>query len=178
MKIKNATKKGYLEAKEGDGIDISSRMHHHRGTVQKDKAQTLTCESDVGVVVKPHVIGGIGEKKSNSGTQYYLQDRIYEGDVATTTTTHESFQPNYQVEEENELRIRKLTPRECFRLMGVKDEDSNKLNEMSDMVKYHLSGDSIITTVLMAIFGEMLGVNWKEKVEELLNGLANDGKSE
>lgn len=62
--------------------------------------------------------------------------------------------------------------------MGVKDEDSNKLNEMSDMVKYHLSGDSIITTVLMAIFGEMLGVNWKEKVEELLNGFANDGKSE
>lgn len=63
MKIKNATKKGYLEAKEGDGIDISSRMQHHRGTVQKDKAQTLTCESDIGVVVKPHVIGGIGEKK-------------------------------------------------------------------------------------------------------------------
>ena len=40
--IKNATEKGYLEASEGDGIDISSRMHHHRGTVQKGKAQTLT----------------------------------------------------------------------------------------------------------------------------------------
>lgn len=40
--IKNATKKGYLEAKEGDGIDISSRMEDHRGTVQKGKAQTIT----------------------------------------------------------------------------------------------------------------------------------------
>jgi len=42
LKIRNATAKGYLEAKEGDGIDISSRMDSHRGTVQKDKAQTIT----------------------------------------------------------------------------------------------------------------------------------------
>lgn len=40
--IKNATKQGYLEATVGDGIDISSRMESHRGTVQKDKAQTIT----------------------------------------------------------------------------------------------------------------------------------------
>ena len=40
--IKNATSKGYLEAEEGDGIDISSRMEHHRGTVQKNKSQTIT----------------------------------------------------------------------------------------------------------------------------------------
>jgi DNA (cytosine-5)-methyltransferase 1 len=42
IKIKNATQKGYLEATEGDGIDISSRMEYHRGTVQKDKAQTIS----------------------------------------------------------------------------------------------------------------------------------------
>ena len=40
--IKNATEKGYLEAEEGDGIDISGRMQYHRGTVQKGKTQTLT----------------------------------------------------------------------------------------------------------------------------------------
>ena len=40
--IKNATQKGYLEAEAGDGIDISSRMESHRGTVQKDKSQTIT----------------------------------------------------------------------------------------------------------------------------------------
>ena len=40
--IKNATAKGYLEATEGDGIDISGRMQTHRGTVQKGKVQTLT----------------------------------------------------------------------------------------------------------------------------------------
>lgn len=41
--VKNANSKGYLEASEGDGVDISSRMKYHRGTVQKDKIQTLTC---------------------------------------------------------------------------------------------------------------------------------------
>ena len=53
LKIKNATKKGYLEATDGDGIDISSRMQFHRGTVQKDKIQTLTCGGgrDLGVVI-------------------------------------------------------------------------------------------------------------------------------
>lgn len=40
--IKNATRKGYLETNIGDGIDISSRMETHRGTAQKDKAQTIT----------------------------------------------------------------------------------------------------------------------------------------
>ena len=51
--IKNATKKGYLEATDGDDIDISSRMKHHRGNVQKGKIQTLTTSggNDRGVCV-------------------------------------------------------------------------------------------------------------------------------
>ena len=42
LKIKNANSKGFLEAEPGDGIDISSRMESHRGTVQKGKSQTIT----------------------------------------------------------------------------------------------------------------------------------------
>lgn len=41
--IKNATKKGYLEGHEGDGVNISGRMEYQRGNVQKDKAQSITC---------------------------------------------------------------------------------------------------------------------------------------
>ena len=52
LRVKNATKKGYLEASEGDGIDISSRMPYHRGTVQKESTQTLDTKCNVGVVVK------------------------------------------------------------------------------------------------------------------------------
>lgn len=50
--IKNKTKRGYLKASIGDGVDISSRMEHHRGTVQKDKSQTLTTDCTIGVVCK------------------------------------------------------------------------------------------------------------------------------
>ena len=77
----------------------------------------------------------------------------------------------------NDLRIRKLTPRECFRLMGVKDEDFDKLSNMSNSTLYHLAGDSIVTTVLMAIFGELLEVEWKEKANSL-HRLNNDGRKE
>ena len=107
--IKNNTKKGYLEATDGDGVDISSRMEHHRGTVQKGKTQTLT------------TMGG-----ENNGVV-------------------------------DNLRIRKLTPKECFRLMGVKDEDFEKVKvNQSDSSLYHLAGDSIVVNVLMAIFKEMI----------------------
>lgn len=67
----------------------------------------------------------------------------------------------------NDLRIRKLTPKECFRLQGVKDEDVSKLTDLSNSTQYHLAGDSIVTTVLMAIFGELLEVEWKGKVNNL-----------
>lgn len=57
---------------------------------------------------------------------------------------------------EPQKRIRKLTPRECFRLMGVKDEDFNKIaKNQSDSSLYHLAGDSIVTNVLQAIFKNM-----------------------
>jgi len=51
--IKNATKKGYLEAFDGDGVDISGRMQYHRGNVQKNMSQTITTQGgdNVGVVL-------------------------------------------------------------------------------------------------------------------------------
>ena len=54
-------------------------------------------------------------------------------------------------------RIRKLTERECFRLMGVRDEDFERIApHQSRSSLYHLAGDSIIVDCLMAIFGEMI----------------------
>ena len=58
---------------------------------------------------------------------------------------------------DKKLKIRKLTPRECWRLMGVKDEDFDKVaKNQSDSSLYHLAGDSIVVNVLMAIFKELL----------------------
>ena len=75
---------------------------------------------------KPKVLGGLGEKKSNSGTQWYQQDRIYDNKIAISITA--TFLPWYLEKEENmnDLRIRKLTPKECWRLMGFDDADYEK----------------------------------------------------
>ena len=155
IEIKEATKLGYKEAYEGDGVNISSRMKYQRGNVQKESIQTLTTSggNERGVVVsKPKVIGGIGEKKSNDGRQWYQQDRIYDNNVAISVTT--SFNPYYP---DNQLRIRKLTPKECWRLMGFDDVDYEKAAQVNSNTQlYKQAGNSIVVNVLEAILGNLL----------------------
>ena len=209
--IKNATKKGYLEATDGDGIDISNRMESHRGTVQKDKAQTITTMggASVGVVIKETIpndkvvvlgnyspsnhnaskiidkggyaptvmenhgtitaivdtpnkidesllLGGYGTKGSTN--QYRTQNRIYSSSSSSPTLST-GFNPSYLVD----LRIRKLTPKECFRLQGVKDREIDFImKNQTNSSGYHLAGDSICITVLIAIFGELFKVDWRK----------------
>ncbi len=44
IRIKNGTKKGYLEAEENDCIDLTAAtLKNHRGVVQKGKSQTIVC---------------------------------------------------------------------------------------------------------------------------------------
>lgn len=58
---------------------------------------------------------------------------------------------------DDNMRIRKLTPKECWRLMGVKDEDYEKVKtHQSESSLYHLAGDSIVVNVLMEIFKMLL----------------------
>ena len=55
------------------------------------------------------------------------------------------------------FRIRKLTPRECFRLMDVDDADIDKLQAsgLSNSAQYKLAGNSIVVGVLYHIFRKM-----------------------
>ena len=55
------------------------------------------------------------------------------------------------------FRIRKLTPRECFRLMGVDDKDIDKMQAagISQSGQYKLAGNSIVVDVLFHIFRKM-----------------------
>lgn len=52
------------------------------------------------------------------------------------------------------FRIRKLTPRECFRLMGMRDNDIDKIQAVgiSNTQQYKMAGNSIVVDVLEAIF--------------------------
>jgi DNA (cytosine-5)-methyltransferase 1 len=193
--VPSAVSCGYEYAESGDSINLSyPNSKSRRGRVGHQVAQTLLTQNEIAVVepLEPKVLGGIGEKKSNGGTQWYQQDRIYDDNVAISVTT--AFNPYYKVEQEEirvfdaynkreiggdavgtictnagarqagvfwvkkpNARVRKLTERECFRLMGVKDEDFDRVSKnQSKSSLYHLAGDSIITNCLMAIFKEML----------------------
>lgn len=214
--IKNATQQGYLEATEGDGIDISTRMQYHRGTVQKGKAQTITCMGgeNVGVVVKdekPNIIGsyqpnsfcagqiidtngiaptflenhgsvmGVIEKDDTKRYKNYVTWRnkkgefntqcnraMLENDLSLTIPTGNT----PKVAESEHLRIRKLTPLECMRLMGFGNQDYKAMREinMSDMAIYHMAGDSIVVCVLIAIFYPLLfnDNNYKEIIKNYI----------
>jgi DNA (cytosine-5)-methyltransferase 1 len=54
--------------------------------------------------------------------------------------------------------IRRLTPRECLRLMDVSDSDINKIQAagISDTQQYKLAGNSIVKAPMMGIFKNML----------------------
>lgn len=57
---------------------------------------------------------------------------------------------------ESEYRIRKLTPRECWRLMDFKDEDFDKAQEANSNTQlYKQAGNSIVVNVLVAILGQL-----------------------
>lgn len=55
------------------------------------------------------------------------------------------------------FRIRKLTPKECFRLMGVDDKDIEKIQSsgISNSSQYKLAGNSIVVDVLFHLFRKM-----------------------
>ena len=61
---------------------------------------------------------------------------------------------------EPSLRIRKLTPKECFRLMGFDDADIDVLieNGISNTQLYKQAGNSIVVNVLEAIFDNLVDV--------------------
>lgn len=87
-------------------------------------------------------------------------------DVAPTLTTQgDSVTKSSTVLKSENYRIRKLTPRECWRLMGVKDEDFNKLHDISNTQLYKMAGNSIVADVLVAIFRNLF-INKTEYVKK------------
>lgn len=65
------------------------------------------------------------------------------------------------------LRIRKLTPRECFRLMGVSDADIDKIQAagISKSQQYKMAGNSIVVNCLSAIFRQLFIGNFNKVVQ-------------
>ena len=158
--IKNATKKGYLEAYEGDGVNISSRMEYQRGNVQPQSIQTITTSggNDRGVVLKSKCkrLESLVEKTE------FEEGKVLNMDLYNQTTNENISQcltePHHNSQRLFEgLRIRKLTPKECWRLMGFDDEDYERASKVNSNTQlYKQAGNSIVVNVLEAILKELL----------------------
>lgn len=140
-----------------------------KNSMDRQIANTITTNAENFGVCVLKVIDGVGEKKSNGGRAFYQGNRIYAGNIAACITTGSN--PYYAVEKQ-QLRIRKLTPKECWRLMGFDDEDFLKAEKVCSNSKlYKQAGNSIVVNVLMAIFKELLipQKSRSEWLDELLN---------
>lgn len=167
----------------------ANRENPNRGRLYDQNGLSPTLGTMEGGNLQPFVpilLGGIGEKKSNNGTQFYQQDRVYsadgvamahpanlpdgsykyaideqnklvrdDGTVGTITTDGSSPKHNNRVS--NGLRIRKLTPRECWRLMGFDDQAFDQAEKVcSNSQLYKQAGNSIVVDVLEKILTNLL----------------------
>ena len=76
----------------------------------------------------------------------------------------------YEGKEEQSYRIRKLTPKECFRLMGVSEGDIEKIQNsgVSQSQQYKMAGNSIVVDVLEHIFRKLFVDTGQESQQLLL----------
>jgi len=150
IKIKSGTAKGYDEATEGDSINLSfPGSETRRGRVGKGVAQTLDTACNQGVIVGGiNVIGNIYKSGHNAGDIFDTN-----GIVGTITCSGDrpslkNVAPKITVQQ----RIRRLTPRECFRLMDFPDTFSWPV---SDSQAYKQAGNSIVVRVLEKIINNL-----------------------
>lgn len=130
-----------------------------------DECPTLQASMGTGgnqmpmIIDEPKIVGGIGEKKSNNGRQFFQQDRVYSSDGVAMCHPSQLTGGSYKclVNDYDNYRIRKLTPKECWRLMGFTDEEFEKAEKVNSNTQlYKQAGNSICVNVLEAIFRELI----------------------
>ena len=150
VKIKQATKQGYIECEVGGVADFSyPNSETRRGRVQ-DNGNTcpaLTAESQD--ICRIEQVGQISSDNSQYGTV------IGENGLCSTLQAGTHGYANSCIA--TQYRIRKLTPRECWRLMDFSDEDFEKAEEVNSNTQlYKQAGNSIVKNVLVAILGQII----------------------
>lgn len=140
---------------------MNKKQNGRRMKEDGEPSFTLTAKAPQGVAV----LGGIGEKKSNSGTQWYQQDRVYDGcGLATSLNSQlpgggqmygipsDDIDTIYYPKRDCYIAIRKLTPKECFRLQGFPDELYERARFVnSDSQLYKQTGNAVTVPVAEAV---------------------------
>lgn len=108
-------------------------------------------------VVEPFVVASRGrnpENPSDRTTGSPTEQRLEPKFDGTTNTLTSVQKDNYVA---TPYRIRKLTPRECYRLMGFDDASFDRASKViSNTQLYKTAGNSIVVPVLEAILKELL----------------------
>lgn len=146
VKIRQATKDGSIECEIGGVFDANyPNSKTRRGRVQ-DKGNTcptLTAQNQE--VVRIEKVGQISSNGSQCGT--VISDNGISANLVAGTHGYANSHITTQ------YRIRKLTPRECGRLMGVSDEDIDKMAEVNSNTQlYKQYGNSIVVDVMCTMF--------------------------
>lgn len=144
IKVKSATSKGYEEATEGDSINLSvPNSETRRGRVGKQVAQTLDTGCQQGVMVSKEV--RVGDYRSDEGFRW----REDGNSPAIMAMMRDTWRDNFTGQNppiiNKDYKIRRLTPRECFRLMDFPDTFTWPV---SDSQAYKQAGNSIVVNVL------------------------------
>ena len=74
--------------------------------------------------------------------------------------------------ESGKIKFRRFTPKTYLKLMGFNDYE--KVSFQPESVIYHEGGDSICTTVLCAIFGKLLGIDYEPIINNYVETLKGD----
>ena len=146
VKIRQATKDGSIECEIGGCFDARyPNSKTRRGRVQ-DKGNTCpTLTAQNKEVVRIEKVGQISRNGSQCGT--VISDNGISANLVARTHGYANSHIATQ------YRIRKLTPRECGRLMGVSDEDIDKMAAVnSNSQLYKQFGNSIVVAVMVAMF--------------------------
>lgn len=121
------------------------------------------------VIVKPKLINKDKRLKSLVDKTDFEEGEVLCLDTYNQTTNPEVSQtltePHHNTHRLFDgYRIRKLTPRECFRLMGFSDTDFDKAKGagISDTQLYKQAGNSIVVNVLEAIFKNLFVIKEKK----------------
>lgn len=104
------------------------------------------------LIIDPVICRSVGrnpENPSDRTTGALMEQRIEINNKGCSNTLTTFQKDNYVLEQ---YRIRKLTPKECFRLMGFTDEEFNRIQGISNTQLYKMAGNSICVPVLEAIF--------------------------
>lgn len=130
IRVKQATKKGYIECENGGVADLSyPSSAPSRGRVQENGTICPTITAQNNELYKIEVLN---QTSDSNGVLIEIDGIRYEID------------------------LRKLTPKECFRLMGFSDEEFERAEAVnSNSQLYKQAGNSIVVDVLYYIYKEL-----------------------